>query len=183
MFGGPSSLSLRWRGTDDAGPGSAAPGPGSPSPSPPSVAGRRDPYRPFFTVPCRVPYMRGRGRRVLIAPSRSPHRQSGATLDIFSLAELSIREVWTRDTLVAERVALPPSVAGRRDFYRPFSLFRAAPSTCEVMVEAHSSPSHALLIGGPGRPWTFFLCGIVRVGARRTHGRACRPSTVAATPR
>jgi len=36
----------------------------------------------------------------------------------------------------------------------PFSLSRAAPSTCEVAAEGHSSPSHALLIGGPGRLWT-----------------------------
>jgi len=43
----------------------------------------------------------------------------------------------------------------------PFSLFRAASSTSETAPEAHSSPSHALLIGGPGRPWTFFLCGVV----------------------
>jgi len=119
MFGGPSSLSLR-RGVGRRTPSPEAQLP-DPCPRPLrprlSLAGAilTDP----FSLPRRVLYVRSRGRRALIALSRSPHRRSRPTLDIFLCGVVDPR-LWTRDTLVAERVAPAPSVAGRRDPYRPF---------------------------------------------------------------
>ena len=177
MFGGPISLSLGWRGRTKS-PEAPAPGPVSPSPSPSSVAGRRDPYRPFFTVPRRV--LTCEAVDAYSSPlSRSPPRRSGATLDIFSLRHR--RSASLDSTHNRGRACRPSPLVCRwsaRSLPTFFSLFRAASSTCDVAVDAHSSPSHALLIAGPGRSWTFFLFGLVdsaSLDSRHAPGRARRP--------
>ena len=90
-------------------PEAPAPGPVSPSPSPSSVAGRRDPYRPSFTSASRPLPLGAKSRSTRIhRPLTLSSLQDRADLGHFFFSALSIPRAWTRDTLVAERVALPP---------------------------------------------------------------------------
>jgi hypothetical protein len=163
MFGGPSCLSLPRRGTDD--PVSGSPCSRTRVPVPFALVCRW-PARSLptlFSLPRRVPYVRSRARRALIALSRSPHRRSRATLDIFSLRH---RRSASLDSAHNRGRACRPSPLVCRWSARSLptlsSLSRAGPSTCEVAVDAHSSPCSRSPHRRSSATLDFFFAGVDR---------------------